>query len=247
MIGPKKASQWYSARLETDVTLVRWGHYGQPVLLFPTAGGDAEEVERMLLIAALGELIEAGRIKVYSCDSVAGKALVEMTASLEHRWWLLKQFGVYVAEEAVPAIHADCGGRPIDVIAAGASIGAFNAVSLLCRYPGLFRAAVGMSGSYDLERMFGAAGNDDYYVAAPICFLPNLGPGPELDRLTSRFVLLTFGQGRWENPDDSWKLADQLGAKGIPNRVDAWGAEYDHDWPTWRDMLPSYLDEILRR
>ncbi len=29
--------------------LVRWGTYGQPVLLFPTAGGDAEEIERFLL------------------------------------------------------------------------------------------------------------------------------------------------------------------------------------------------------
>ena len=243
----KSASRWYSERLQTDVTLVRWGHYGQPVLLFPTAGGDAEEVERMHLIAALGGLIEGGRIKVYSCDSIAGRALVEKTASIEHRWWLLKQFGDYVAHEAVPAIHTDCGGGPVDVIAAGASIGAFNAVSVLCRYPHLFSKAIGMSGSYDLERMFDAAGNDDYYFAAPICFLPNLDHGPDLDRLRTRFVLLTFGQGRWESPDDSWRLADQLGAKGIPNRVDAWGPEYDHDWATWREMLPGYLDALLER
>lgn len=244
MTGPKRVSRWYSERLEVDVTLVRWGHYGQPVLLFPTAGGDAEEVERMHLIRALGALIDAGRIKVYSCDSVAGRALVDKTGSIEHRWWLLKQFGEYVAHEAVPAIHTDCGDTTAAVIAAGASIGAFNAVSVLCRYPHLFSTAIGMSGSYDLERMFGAKGNDDYDFAAPVCFLPNLSPGPELDRLQSRFVLLTFGQGRWENPADSWKLADQLGAKGIPNRVDAWGPDYDHDWETWREMLPGYLDEL---
>ncbi len=243
MTGPKGASRWYSERVEADVSLVRWGHYGQPVLLFPTAGGDAEEVERMQLIAALSGLIEGGRIKVYSCDSVAGRALVEKAGSIEHRWWLLKQFGEYVAHEAVPAIRTDCGG-PVDIVAAGASIGAFNAVSVLCRYPHLFGAAIGMSGSYDLERMFGAAGNDDYYFATPLSFLPNLGPGPELDRLKDRFVLLAFGQGRWENPDDSWRLADQLGAKGIPNRVDPWGPEWDHDWLTWRDMLPRYLDEL---
>ena len=32
-----------------------------------------------------------------------------------------------------------------------------------------------------------------------------------------------------------------LGAKGIPNRVDPWGEHYDHDWPTWREMPPLYL------
>ncbi len=67
----KELSRWRSPRLERDVTVARWGHYGVPVLLFPTAGGDAEEVERMHLFGALQPLIEAGRIKVYSCDSVA--------------------------------------------------------------------------------------------------------------------------------------------------------------------------------
>ena len=57
--------RWYSQRVEQEVHLVRWGHYGTPVLLFPTAGGDAEEVERWHLIGALSELIDAGKIKVY--------------------------------------------------------------------------------------------------------------------------------------------------------------------------------------
>jgi esterase/lipase superfamily enzyme len=38
-----------------------------------------------------------------------------------------------------------------------------------------------------------------------------------------------------------------LGARGIPNRVDAWGPKYDHDWATWREMLPTYLDDLLPR
>ena len=70
----KTASRWYSERLEQEIGLVRWGHWGQPVLIFPTAGGDAEEIERMHLIGALGPLIDAGRIKVYSCDNLAGRA-----------------------------------------------------------------------------------------------------------------------------------------------------------------------------
>ena len=72
----KITARWWSERVQRETTLVRWGAFGQPVLLFPTAGGDAEEVERFHLIGALGPLIDAGKIKVYSCDSVAGKALV---------------------------------------------------------------------------------------------------------------------------------------------------------------------------
>ena len=40
----KDVTRWYTKCLEQDVQLVRWGHYGTPVLLFPTAGGDAEEI-----------------------------------------------------------------------------------------------------------------------------------------------------------------------------------------------------------
>ncbi len=112
----KTASRWFSPRIEQEISLVRWGHWGQPVLLFPTAGGDAEEVERMHLIGALGPLIEAGRIKVYSCDSLAGRALASKTGSPEYRSKLLNRFEECVAEEIVPAIRADCGDAGIEIV-----------------------------------------------------------------------------------------------------------------------------------
>jgi len=239
------SSEWYSVRLESDVRLMRWGHWGQPVLLFPTAGGDAEEVARMHVIAALEPLIDAGRVKIYSCDSVAGRALASKEGSAEHRCWLLKQFGEYVAHEAVPAINVDCGGET-EIVAAGASIGAFNALSVLCRYPHLVRAAIGMSGTYDLVGLLGYHGNEDYHLTAPHRFMPAHPENETLDRLRSRFALLAHGRGRWETPSESWNLANVLGARGVPNRVDEWGGEHDHDWPTWREMLPRYLDELTR-
>jgi esterase/lipase superfamily enzyme len=241
----KTASRWYSERVEQEVGLVRWGHWGQPVLVFPTAGGDAEEIERMQLIGALWPLIEAGRIKVYSCDNLAGRAFAAKTGSVEYRCALLDRFEEYVAREVVPAIRMDCRDDGAEVIAAGASLGAFMAVAVLCRYPWLFRAAIGMSGSYDLERLFSFDGTADYYFATPLSFVPGLG-GPLLDALRRRFVILAYGGGRWEHPEDSWRLAGVLGAKGIPNRVDPWGSEHDHDWPAWRAMLPLYLNDLTR-
>ncbi len=241
----KTVSRWHSPHCAQDITLARWGHWGQPVLLFPTAGGDAEEAERMGLVGAIWPLIEAGRLKLYSCDSIAGRALAAKWGSVEDRCCLLNQFEEFVAQEVVPAIRADCEDDGIEVVAAGASIGAFKAVAVTCRYPWLFRAAIGMSGTYDLERLLGFQGTGDFYFASPLAFLPNLGEGPILDRLRQRFVLMAYGEGRWENPDEAWRMADLLGAKGVPNRVDRWSEAHDHDWPTWREMLPIYLNELL--
>jgi esterase/lipase superfamily enzyme len=66
-----------------------------------------------------------------------------------------------------------------------------------------------------------------------------------LDKLRSRFVLLAHGKGKWEAPEESWAVANALGARGIPNRVDEWDAEWNHDWPTWRNMLPKYVGEFV--
>jgi len=239
----KTVERWYSERLQREIGVVRWGTSGRPVLIFPSAGGDAEEIERYGLVDACGRLLAEGRVKLYSADSVAGQAMVTKEGPAGHRMWLLNQFHECVRREVVPAIHADLGGQEMDVIAGGASIGAFNAVAVLCRYPDVFAAAIGMSGSYRIERFYDEASSQDLYFSAPLQFLPGLD-GPQLDLLRARFAILASGAGRWEDVGESWQMASALGAKGIPNRVDNWGAEWDHEWTTWRAMLPQYLAEL---
>src|SRR5439155_7290061 len=158
--------RWFSERLQTDVSVVRWGVLGVPVLVFPSAGGDAEEIERFGLVDACGPLLAEGRVKLYSVDSVAGRAMIAKDGSPGYRMWLLNQFHECVRWEVLPAIHADLGGQAMDVIASGASIGAFNAVAVLCRYPDVFSAAVGMSGSYRIERFYGQAWSQDLFFSA---------------------------------------------------------------------------------
>jgi esterase/lipase superfamily enzyme len=50
------------------------------------------------------------------------------------------------------------------------------------------------------------------------------------------------GAGRTLRNRGAW--AQVLGSKSVPNRVDAWGHEHDHDWPTWCRMLPVYLQTL---
>jgi esterase/lipase superfamily enzyme len=239
----KTIERWHSDRLEQEFTVARWGHFGVPVLVFPTAGGDAEEIERHHLVDACSGLIEAGRVKIYSCDSVAGRAMATATGTPEYRMWLLNQFHQAVRHEVVPAIHADMGGSSQRIVTAGASIGAFNAVALLCRFPEIFEAAIGMSGTYRVQRFLEDRWSEDLFFASPLDFLPGLD-GDHLELLRQRRVILASGEGAHEDIGESWAVADVLGRKGVPNRVDSWGPETIHDWPTWWKMLPQYLQEI---
>ncbi|MSP56620.1 MAG: hypothetical protein EXR69_13625 [Myxococcales bacterium] len=239
----KIVTRWWSERLEREVTLVRWGTTGRPVLLFPTAGGDAEEIERFQMIDALAPLIDAGRIKVYSCDSVAGRALLAREGTPRHQMWLQNQFHQYVRHEVAPAVRADCRTPDIEIWATGASIGAFHAVAMVCRFPDVFARALAMSGTYDLRRFYEATEfTDEFWVSSPLHFVPRLG-GHHLDVLRTRYIHIMSGEGRAEDIGESWALAKTLGRQGVPNRVDSWGREWHHDWMTWRRMLPQVLGE----
>lgn len=234
-------SRWYSRRVNSAVTLARWGEIGQPVLVIPTAGGDAEEIERMGVIDALAPLLEAGKIKVYSCDSVAGRTWFYKEGSPQHRMWMQDQYHWFIREEVVPAIRMDCKSDDLGIWTAGASIGAFHAAALVCRFPDVFHKALAMSGTFNLMRFIEVGHpTDDYRRASPLHFVPHLS-GAHLELLRQRFILMATGEGRWENIGESWGLANVLGQKQIPNYLDSWGPDTHHDWQTWRAMLPKYL------
>ncbi len=173
----KECFGWPSDRLPAAARVARWGHYGRPVLVFPTAGGDFEEVERHGLVAALAPLIDAGRIKVYSIDSVAGRHWIEKRHAPQYSSRVQNLFDAFIYQELVPLIRQDCASAAIEIVVSGASIGAFNAVATLCRHPDAFRLAIGMSGTYDLSRYVHGHWNDDFYFSSPMHYLPGLRRG----------------------------------------------------------------------
>jgi esterase/lipase superfamily enzyme len=144
----KQAWTWTTPRLPQPARLARWGHFGAPVLIFPTAGGDFEEIERFQLVATLGGLIEGGRIKVYSTDAVAVRAWLAATTSVTECIGLEERYDTFLYEEVLQRIRVDCQDDHLEPILVGASLGAATAVTTLCRHPDSFRAAIGLSGVY---------------------------------------------------------------------------------------------------
>lgn len=239
-------SRWYSSRLHTESTLVRYGATGQPVLVFPTAGGDAEEIERFLMIRALEPLLEAGRVKIYSCDSVGGRAWFDRATSPEHRMYMQHQYHQYIRHEVVPAIRRDSRSNDIPIWTAGASIGAFHATAMVCRFPDIFHKALAMSGTFNIMKWIERPDPTEYFfVSSPLHFVPTLA-GRHLDVLRTRQVQIVSGEGKWEDIGESWRLANVLGNMRVPNYVDSWGPDWHHDWITWRAMMPKYLEEWTR-
>lgn len=223
--------------------VARWGHYGRPVILFPTGGADYLDVERFLLVRALEPLVEAGRIKVYSVDSVCRQGWL---GDVSRRTAIALQaaYDRWLKEALFPLIQADCGGSEERMVVAGASLGAYQAWAAATRHPDRIQLCVGMSGTYRMERLLDGYWDEDWYFHDPAQFVPNLPEGPLLDRLrTVRFVL---GLGeRFENPTYTDSAASVLGSRAIPTTVLRWKDPAGHDWPTWRTMLPLALHHLV--
>jgi esterase/lipase superfamily enzyme len=234
----KHTHTWHTSRLPAPARIAHWGHFGTPVLLFPTAGGDYEEVERFHLVTALRPLIEAGRAKVYSVEGLPARAWLTGVHPFKHCAQFQNQYQAYICEEVVPYIRRDCqSDDSLEIIVAGAGIGAFYAVASLCRDPEVFRTAIAMSGTYELTAYL-RDGSDRQYGPCAV-------RGAQLDRAQQRFVLLATGEGDYERPAETQRLAAELSARGIPHRVDLWGRDHHHAWNTWRAMFPRYLAEAL--
>jgi esterase/lipase superfamily enzyme len=234
---------WHSPRLGLDMPIVRYGGWGRALLLFPTASGDFLEAERMWLIKSIEPLIQAGRLTVFSIDSINNHAWMNRKISAKEAARRQALYSGYIEEEVVPHIRRALQNDSARIGAAGASFGAFYAANAMLRRPDLFDTLVGMSGFYDLgpDYLHGF-GNDDVYFNNPTSFLPGI-EGQALHLLKNASIHLVSGQGAYESPDSSRRFSQALWAKGIPHTLDLWGHDVNHDWPWWRRMLPLYLNE----
>ncbi|HJQ26335.1 MAG TPA: alpha/beta hydrolase-fold protein [Blastocatellia bacterium] len=234
---------WHSPSLNRQMEIVTYGHFGFPLLLFPTAAADFLEYERFQLLDAIGDLIDAGRVKVFSINSINRQSWLNKQVPTRDKGIRQAEYNQYITREVVPFIWHSCRDR-IGIITAGASLGAFHCANQLFRRPDLFDGMIAMSGSYDIRGYYdGDYYDDNVYFNNPVDYLPNLS-GADLGLLQQkRHIHIVTGQGNYENPDASRRLAGILYNKGIPFALDLWGYDMPHDWPTWRAMLRYYLSE----
>ena len=68
--------KWFSPSLGHDMELKVYGWYGKPMLVFPAQGGRFYEYEDFKMIDAISDYIEAGKIKVYTVDSIDNQSWV---------------------------------------------------------------------------------------------------------------------------------------------------------------------------
>ncbi|HEX4717312.1 MAG TPA: alpha/beta hydrolase-fold protein [Thermoleophilaceae bacterium] len=222
-----------------------YGHWGRPLLAFPAEKGDAGEFERRGMVAAVGDLVEAGRVKLYCVDSFDSESWSNRAIPLEERASRHQVYESWILDQVVPFIRHECGGAN-ELIACGCSLGAFHAANFALKRADVFPLAICLSGNYDPAAWDGwGERGDAVYFNNPMDYVVHLD-GEHLDWLRGRLsLLLVCGQGQWEDTtgslDATRRFAALLESKGIRHEMDLWGYDVPHDWQSWRAQLAHHL------
>ena len=238
----KFTTSWYSHRLQKEMPVAVYGYYGFALLLVPTAAADYLEYERFQLIQSLEPFIEAGKVKVFSINSINNESWMNNGMDPKHKIIRHQQFNDYVFNEVIPFVKSHSSNET-PIIISGASFGALHSMNLFLKRPDLINGVIAMSGVYDLTEYTKGYFDDDVYFNSPQHYMPNLTDHNILEQIRqSHHIHIFSGSGPYEAPDAARSFAGILYNKGINYELDIWGNEWPHDWNTWRSVLPHYLE-----
>jgi esterase/lipase superfamily enzyme len=224
---------YYSNTLSRNINLEVTGHWGYPILMFPSSYGQYTQNRDFGLNGSVMHFVDAGRIKLYNVETIDGLTFYADNMNSEakiHNYELYMQF---LNNELIPYIQNECNTHRIAV--AGVSFGGFHAANTALRFPDLVSHLFAMSGVFNIRNFVPLSDDMRIYFNCPDEFMPNEEGWKYLH------MQIVLGTSDWDScKPNNQNMAGILSSKGIPHWYDEkkWIA---HDWPLWRMIFPEYV------
>jgi len=225
--------QYYSNILSRNINVEITGHWGHPILMFPSSGGQYTQNTDFGLIGSVMHLVEAGLVKIYNVETIDMLSFYDDNMNSEtkiHNYELYMQF---LKEEFIPYIQGQCNTHRIGV--AGVSFGGFHAANTAFRFPDVISHLIAMSGAFNIRNMTPLSEDMRIYYNCPNEFMQNE------EGWKYNHMKIVLGTSDWDIClDKNKQMSAILNEKGIDHWYDEkkW---VDHDWPLWKMMFPEYL------
>lgn len=236
-----------SPAMGRKVHLWCYGHYGPPVVVFPSAAGFAHEWDRQGMFEALAPLVRGGRAKFYCPESNVSQVWTDKKAPIAARMQRHRAYEGFVLDTLVPFIRHDCRWPDAPITGVGCSLGGTYAALFALKFPETFRQVLCMSGRYLTTELAGRHADPDLFFNNPLAFVPGLG-GEPLERVRrGTHLTLVCGRGAYEEGciEETIALGRLLRDKEIPSHTDIWGRESRHEWDWWQRQAQVHLPRLL--
>lgn len=217
--------------------LLWYGNWGRPILAFPTSLGRAWQNEDGGIIRGLGDKIEGGEIQICCVDGIDEESWYNKGAHPAWRAARHDQYDRYLAAEVVPLIRGKA--QRSDLIAFGASFGAYHAANFSLRHPEMITRLIAFSGVFDIHRFLDGHWDDTCYFHCPTAYVANYDAG-WVER--TRHIGIVVATGEHDHlVQNTRDFASLLRSKGLPVHEEIWSGVFGHDWPFWVEHLRRFV------
>ncbi|MGB5667942.1 MAG: alpha/beta hydrolase-fold protein [Maribacter sp.] len=229
--------QYYSNILNRNISLEITGHWGHPILMFPSSGGQYTQNTDFGLNGSVMQFVEEGKIKLYNVETIDMLSFYNDNMNSEtkiHNYELYMQF---LKDEMIPYIQGECNTHRIGV--AGVSFGGYHAANTAFRFPDLVSHLFSMSGVFNIRNMTPLSEDMRIYFNCPDEFMQNE------ESWKYQHMNIVLSTSDWDScKPKNQHMAGILDAKGISYWYDErkW---IEHDWPLWKMVFPEYISKYF--
>ncbi len=228
---------YYSNTLGRNINVEVTGHWGHPILMFPSSGGQFTQNTDFGLTDSVMQFVEEGRVKLYNVETLDMLSFYHdhmISEEKIHNYELYMQF---LRNEMIPYIQGECNTHRVAV--AGVSFGGFHAANTAFRFPDLVSHLIAMSAAFNIRNMAQMSDDMRIYYNCPDEFMQNE------EGWKYHHMQIVLGTSDWDIcRDKNLHMSGILNAKGIDHWYDEkkWTP---HDWPLWKMMFPEYIDRFF--
>ena len=228
-------------------TVIRYGHWGRPVLVFPSEQGRAWDYENNGMVDAVRDLIEAGRVKLYCVDSFDAATWSDNWVPLEERAQRHGGVRAWVTGQVVRWIGRGQPRRERTWWSTGCSMGAYHALQLRPRGTRTSSRSRSASPATTTPRSgtrgASAARRRTSRTRPTTCPISAVTTSTGCAVGCTSYSPWARDLGRPTRPSlpEARRMAGLLAERGISHDLDVWGHDAAHDWGWWRRQLALHL------
>jgi esterase/lipase superfamily enzyme len=232
----EKNIKFYSHILSQDINIQISGHWGYPILMFPTSMGGYLQNKEFGLLDTVDDLVDAGKIKLYNLETIDFQSFYAKDLPAQAKIYNYNLYTKFLKEELVPAIQIECGVHRIAV--AGCSFGGYHCTNFAFKNPDLVAHLFSMSGAFGIKSFLKSHYDDNVYFNEPMDFMNHV----ESWKFKHMNIVLGTSDGDICR-EDNLQMSILLSNKGINHIYDEkrWAS---HDWPLWKIMFSEYVRKI---
>ncbi|MGJ1496545.1 alpha/beta fold hydrolase [Sphingobacterium spiritivorum] len=226
-------TEYYSHMLGRTINIQVTGHYGLPVIMFPTSQGSFTQNSDFHLNASVDYFTDNGKIKLFNLETLDQENLYNTRIPPHERIARYENYMLFLFLEYIPFIQKTHNVHRVAV--AGCSFGAFHATNFAFRFPDVVSHLIAMSGAFSIRNFMDGYSSETVYFNCPEEFMQN-DASWKFGHM--HIVLSTSDQDVCLNKN--LRMSEILRSKGIDHWYDE-AKWIDHDWPLWRMVFPRFI------